>query len=202
MLCKKQEEKKPFPKIRLNKQCKSELLKSANAYLCNKYPAPSIVPVQSEIERTVACALPDFDRTVLSMYGEVRWGSEGLWIRKETVCDEDHYFLGYLLGRDVEGTNSLRISVPKFLGRTLFDEEFLKRITYDDPTIVEYAQECEIRNCEIQKAFKAWKDIIESTTWVNRLPEEARPFVEEVFMRKMERDNENLAIIRRFDKED
>lgn len=199
---KKQEEKKPFPKIRLNKQHKSELLKSVNAYLCNRYPAPSIPPVQSEIERTIARAVPNLDRTVLSKYGEVCWESAGFWIRKETVCDEDHYFLGYFLGRDVEGTKLLCISVPRFFGRNLFDEEFLKRITYDDPTIVEYARECEIWNCEIQKAFKAWKDIIENTTWVNHLPEEARPFVEEVFTRKVERDKENLAIIRRFDKED
>ena len=112
-----------------------------------------------------------------------------------------YYYISTRYFTEVPGTERLIIPVYKPYSWISLEDR-LQKASKDNPTLVSYARECEIWDCETRKARKAWQEIIESTTRVNYLPEEARPFVEKVFARQMGLEDVNLKTIRRFEKED
>lgn len=192
---------KPFPNIALNKITRRLLMQEVEKHLNKKYPQPSSAEVVEAMSKLANGILPDKDREVLEKYKAV----DKRRVEFSVVCSENKGEKKYRLGRfcsyGAPGTEKLVIEVWRTGGDVNLMDTF-EEWSANRPTLVAYARECEIWDCEIRKARKAWQEIIESTTRVNYLPEEARPFVEKVFARQMGLEDVNLNTIRRFEKED
>lgn len=192
---------KPFPNISLNKLTRKLLMQEVEKHLNKKYPQPSSSEVTEVMSKLANGILPDKDREVLEKYKAI----DKRRIEFSVVCSENKGEKKYRLGRfcsyGAPGTEKLVIEVWRTGGDVNLMDTF-EEWSANRPTLVAYARECEIWDCEIRKARKAWQEIIESTTRVNYLPEEARPFVEKVFARQMGLEDVNLNTIRRFEKED
>lgn len=194
-------DKKPFPKIALNKRLRERLMVEVHKHLNKKYPQPSAEAVVAEMTRLADEIIPPSDLDVLRKYGTVEKGKTGFIVvcvgsaTSKSYCISTHYLT------EVPGTERLLIPVYKPYSWVSLEDR-LQKASKDNSTLVSYARECEIWDCEIRKARKAWQEIIDSTTRVSYLPEEARPFVEKVFARQMGLEDANLNTIRRFEKED
>ena len=194
-------DKKPFPKIALNKRLRERLMVEVNKHLNKKYPQPSTEYVVAEMTRLADKIIPPSDLDVLRKYGTVEKEKTGFNVICAGSNMSKYYYISTRYFTEVPGTERLIIPVYKPYSWVSLEDR-LQKASKDNPTLVSYARECEIWDCETRKARKAWQEIIESTTRVNYLPEEARPFVEKVFARQMGLEDVNLKTIRRFEKED
>lgn len=192
---------KPFPKMALNKGLRERLMVEVHKHLDKKYPQPSAEEVVAEMTRLADEIIPPSDLDVLRKYGTVEKEKTGFNVICAGSATSKYYYISTRCFTEVPGTERLLIPMYKFYGWVSLEDR-LQKASKDNPTLVAYARECEIWDCEIRKARKAWQEIIESTTRVNYLPEEARPFVEKVFARQMGLEDVNLNTIRRFEKED
>lgn len=192
---------KPFPNISLNKLTRKLLMQEVESHLNKKYPQPSSAEVTEAMSKLANGILPDKDKEVLEKYKAV----DKRRIEFSVACSENKgerkYWLSNFGSYRSPGTEPIIVEVWKTWGG-LDSVRAFEEWSVNRPALVAYARECEIWDCEIQKARKAWQEIIESTTRVNHLPEEARPIVEKVFARQMGLEDVNLNTIRRFEKED
>lgn len=192
---------KPFPKMALNKRLRERLMVEVHKHLNKKYPKPSAEDVVAEMTRLADELIPPSDLDILRKYGTVEKEKTGFNVICAGSATSKYYYISTRCFTEVPGTERLLIPMYKIYGWVSLDHS-LQKASEENPIFTAYARECEIWDCEIRKAKKAWQEIIESTTRVNYLPEEARPFVEKVFARQMGLEDVNLKTIRRFEKED
>ena len=194
-------DKKPFPKIALNKRLRERLMVEVDKHLNKKYPQPSTEDVVAEMTRLADEIIPPSDLDILRKYGKVEKEKTGFNVLCEGSATSKYYYISTKYFTEVPGTKRLFIPLYKIYSFVFLDHS-LQKASEKNHILTAYARECEIWDCEIRKAKKAWQEIIESTTRVNYLPEESRPFVEKVFARQMGLEDVNLKTIRRFEKED
>lgn len=194
-------DKKPFPKMALNKRLRERLMVEVHKHLNKKYPQPSAEDVVAEMTKLADKIIPPSDLDILRKYGTVDKEKTGFNVICAGSDTSKYYYISTRYFTEVPGTERLLIPVYKPYSWVSLEDR-LQKASKDNPILTAYARECEIWDCEIRKARKAWQEIIESTTRVNYLPEEARPFVEKVFARQMGLEDVNLKTIRRFEKED
>lgn len=194
-------DKKPFPKMALNKRLRERLMVEVNKHLNKRYPQPSAEDVVAEMTRLADEIIPPSDLDILRKYGTVEKEKTGFNVICAGSATSKYYYISTRYFTEVPGTERLLIPMYKIYTYVSLEDR-LQKASKENPILTAYARECEIWDCEIRKARKAWQEIIESTTRVNYLPEEARPFVEKVFARQMGLEDVNLKTIRRFEKED
>lgn len=192
---------KPFPNLSLNKLTRKLLMQEVENHLNKKYPQPSSAEVTEAMSKLANGILPDKDREVLEKYKAVDKRITVFTVACSENKGEKKYWLSSFGSYRSPGTELITVEVWKIWGG-LDSVKAFEEWSENRPTLIAYARECEIWDCEIRKARKAWQEILESTTRVNYLPEEARPFVEKVFARQMGLEDVNLNTIRRFEMED
>lgn len=193
---------KPFPNVSLNKIARKLLLKEIDRYLVENKPRPSASKVIETMNIVAGKVVNKDDEKVLNYYKVIKRVIIEFSVAYFDNENGRHYYLS-MRGDSLVVPGSVKIPVKLFT--TIGGLDIVLKFqgwAAEQHELSDYARECEIWDCEIRKARKAWQEILDSTTRVNYLPEEARPFVEKVFARQMGLEDANLNIIRRFERED
>lgn len=195
------EVKKPFPKIRLNKSNRSNLKQAVQNYLENKYPRISTEKVTWEMERFLNSLVSRQDAQVLKKFGSLHKERRPYCVCRKSENEKSYYFLDEFWFDAVPGSGDLCLYTWELSGNAVPSIRRIPKLSLDHPALVKYAKSCEERSSKIQQEKQAWSNIIDTTVIASRLPEEARPLVEEVFYEYMRQTDSDLEIIRNAEKE-
>ena len=198
---KENEVKKPFPKIRLNKSNRSNLKQAVLNYLDNKYPRISTETVTREMEYFLNSLVSYQDAQVLEKFGSLHKKVRPYCVCRKSENEKSHYFLDEFWFDAVPGSGDLYLYTWELSGNAVPSIRRVAKLSRDHPALVKYAKSCEERCSKIQQEKQAWFNIIDTTVIASRLPEEARPFVEEVFYEHMRQTSSDIEIIRNAEKE-